>query len=179
MDPALTGILAALIGAVAGITGGYLSGWQQARLEYKKWLRAREDDVAKELRLAVADLMRKMATTAQHISWFTWEADYRPDRITKEAVELYDTEMRGLFPEIDSALIMVSALSNEAYERLAPLVLDIYNLDLKVSRETRKITNAPSDAAKGIADYKDAAFQLKRQIMQNVSNVISMGVSRK
>jgi hypothetical protein len=74
---------------------------------------------------------------------------------------------------------MVSALSNEAYERLAPLVLDIYNLDLKVSRETRKITNAPSDAAKGIADYKDAAFQLKRQIMQNVSNVISMGVSRK
>ncbi len=82
--------------------------------------------------------------------------------------------MRGLFPEIDSALIMVSALSNETYERLSPLVLEIYNLDLKVSRETRKIINTPDDVAKGIASYKDAAFQLKSQVMENVSDIISM-----
>ncbi|MBI5294253.1 MAG: hypothetical protein HY869_02175 [Chloroflexi bacterium] len=168
MDPTLTGVL---IGAIAGILGGYLSGWQQARLERQKWQRSRQDDTAKEISLAVAELMKKMAATAQNISWFTWEADYRPDRITKEAVDNYDVEMRRLFPEIDSALIVVSALSSKAYERLSPFVKKIYDLDLEVSRDTRMIINAPGKAIKGIASHKDVAFQLKNEIMKSVANI--------
>jgi len=168
MDPTLTGVL---IGAVAGILGGYLSGWQHARLEYQKWQRTREDDTVKEISLAIAELMKKMATAAQYISWFTWEADYRPDRITKDTVDNYDLEMRGLFPEIDSALIVVSALSGKAYERLSPLVKKIYDLDLEVSRDTRMIINAPEKAIKGIASHKDVAFQLKSEIMKSVANI--------
>ena len=168
MDPTLLGVL---IGAGAGILGGYLSGWQQARLEYKKWQRTRQDETVKEINLAVTELMKKIATTAQTISWFTWEADYRPDRITKETIDNYDLEIRRLFPEIDSALIMVSSLSNKAYERLSPLVNKIYNLDLEVSRATRMIINEPDKAIKGIASHKDVAFELKSEIMKSVANI--------
>jgi uncharacterized coiled-coil protein SlyX len=170
MDPTLTGVL---IGAVAGILGGYLSGLQQARLEYKKWEHTRQDETIKEINLAVAELMKKMAATVQAISWFTWEADYRPDRINKKAVDNYDLEMRKLFPEIDSALIVVSALSNKAYEQLSPLVLKIYELDLEVSRSTRMIIKTPDKAIKGIAGHKDVAFQLKSEIMKSVANISS------
>ncbi len=176
MDPTLAGVL---IGAGAGILGGYISGWQQARLEYKKWQRTRQDETIKEINITVAELMKKMATTAQTISWFTWEADYRPDRINKKSVDNYDLEMRSLFPEIDSALIMVSALNNKAYERLSPLVLKIYDLDLEVSRATRMIIKTPDKAIKGIASHKTAAFQLKSEIMKSVANINNESIKGK
>jgi tRNA threonylcarbamoyladenosine modification (KEOPS) complex Cgi121 subunit len=79
--------------------------------------------------------------------------------------------MRRLFPEIDSALIVVSALNSKAYEQLSPLVKKIYDLDLEVSRATRMIINAPEQAIKGIASYKNVAFQLKSEIMRSVANI--------
>lgn len=169
---ALIGLSAALIGALAALTGTYLSGLQQAKIEYKKWLRAREDEIDQELREAITALMQKMAVAAQTISWFTWEADYRPDRISKEVIDGYDLEMKALFPQIDSALILVSALRKQAYDDLAPIIQEIYNLDLKVSRETRKFAAMPAEAVQGIAGYKDRAYTLKSEIMKGVASVM-------
>jgi hypothetical protein len=50
MDPVLASLAGALIGALAGIAGGWLSNWHQTRLEREKWHRGRSDEFAKDLR---------------------------------------------------------------------------------------------------------------------------------
>jgi len=87
-------LIIALIGAISGILGGFLAGKQQGRqqleLEHRKWLLVREDDLAKEARLAVADLTRKIASGIHEIVWLAWKAKYFPRQLTQKDILKYD-----------------------------------------------------------------------------------------
>src|SRR5262245_15820676 len=100
MDTALVGILVALIGLVAGLLGGYLTARQQARLEERKWRVARQDELEKEIRLAAAEVTRKVVSAVQAISWLAWKAKYQPDQIDNDDITAYDKKISELFSEI-------------------------------------------------------------------------------
>jgi hypothetical protein len=87
--------------------------------------------------------MRKIAIGGQAITWLTWQAEYRPHTINEQVIAEYDTKMANLHPEIQSSLILVSALSHEFYDRLAPLMTDMYRLDAEVSIEARTLLKMP------------------------------------
>ena len=49
MDPTVASLIGAGIGALAGLTGGWLNGWRQSKLEYEKWTRSKQDGIEKML----------------------------------------------------------------------------------------------------------------------------------
>jgi hypothetical protein len=100
MDSGLASVVAALIALVAGLAGGFLAGRQQSSLEYQKWQRSRADDLAKEARLAVAELTKSLGAATHTMAWLTWTARNRPKQLTKQNVLNYDEEMHRLFPAI-------------------------------------------------------------------------------
>lgn len=170
---ALVGLLAAAIGALSALIGSYLAGRQQAQLEYRKWLRTRADDVAKELGTAVAETMRKLAIGGQAITWLTWQADFRPHTINEQVISEYDAKMASLHPEIQSSLILVSAMSNELYKDLAPLMSQMYVLDAQVSFEASKISANPDEAVRGIARYRQAAHDQQISLPDRVVDIMN------
>jgi hypothetical protein len=177
-------ILGALIGAISGLSIALLTGWRQSRLEYQKWLRAREDDQRKwlqekedekqkEIRLAVVELTKKMAIALQAMEWFTWKVKKTPDSLTEEDISAYDEEMKAHLPEIVSSHILVAALSKTKYERLDPLVTELYQLDNQIAQASLMLKKSPQEGTQALVELCTICFRFHKELQKEVSEIIS------
>jgi len=170
MGSGMVSLLVALIGAIVALVGGYLAGSRQSRLEYKKWLRAREDDLAKEARLAVAEFTRKLATAIHSIVWLAWKARFRSAEITQQDISRYDEEMHNLIPEIVGTLAVISALNKELYERMNELAVELYKLDGQMALTTPALLDSSKPQTDIEAIY-NKAYEFNRELTQKVTEV--------
>ena len=65
MNEAIVSISVAAIGLIAGLLGAFVAGRQQVRLEERKWRAARQDELEKEKRTAIAQLIQKIVMAVQ------------------------------------------------------------------------------------------------------------------
>ena len=167
----LTALMVAVLTALVALVGGYLSGRRESGLEFEKWLRTREDDLAKEARLAVAELVHKLASATHSIVWLTWKATERPFEFTQQAVSTYDEEMHMLIPDIVGALAVISALDKDRrmYNTLAPLVSEFFVLDYKLAQTTPSILDSSNQQAHEIAEIHGSAWSLNRRLEKEVT----------
>ncbi len=172
MDASIAGLLAAIIGALAGLVGGYIAGRQQSQLEYQKWHRARLDDLNKEIRLAVAELARKLAITTHSMNWLTWRAEKQAAEFSLEHLEAYDREMHQNLPEIASAFIVLSALSESAAGLMNPLVQEVYNLDVDLAKAGASYREDPATSREAIASLMEDAWKLNHELTSRVAVVL-------
>lgn len=68
------GVATIIITSGLAYLGGILTSRAQTKLERDKWLRARQDDVRRDIRAAVASLVSALAAFAHSIMWFTYNA---------------------------------------------------------------------------------------------------------
>ena len=115
--------------------------------------RRAEDE--KQERLAIADLARALTRVIQLMSWFTWEAEFRPSRVGSEWVDRHDAEMKPLLPDLMSAVSIVAALSEPTYRAFDPLVTRAFELDAEIGAaaftlaEDREVTRAKIAVLRG------------------------------
>jgi uncharacterized protein YneF (UPF0154 family) len=173
MNEALVSILAAIIGLLGGLLGGYFAGRQQRSLEYEKWLRAREDDLAKETRLAVAELTRKLSEATHSMAWLTWKAKNQSVQLTKDDIFTYDKEMHGLFAAISGSLAVVSALNFDMYEKVDPLVRQVYAIDTRITLSASHFIEKSDLDVKEMADCFSEVHNFDRVLNQNVAGIMS------
>lgn len=171
MDPTIVALTVALVGAISGLVGGYLAGRRQSQLEYNKWIRTREDDLAKEARLAVADLTRKLATATHGIVWLAWKAVNRPNDVTQQDISAYDDEMHKLIPDIVGALAVVSALNKDLYYKMNPLVSQFYELDGQLAFYIPSFRDSSKLQVDEIRKIYERAYILNRELTQKVTEV--------
>lgn len=125
-------VLSAVIGAVAGIVGGGLTGQRQARLEREKWLRGVSDAFTTELRASVKELTTRLAEAAHSMCWLCWLAKFGAEQLTQERIAQYDEEMHKLLPQITGLHATIAGLDYSVYLKLKPLVEHLLNLDIDV-----------------------------------------------
>ena len=176
MDSTLVvSLIIALIGAISGILGGFLAGKQQGRqqleLEHRKWLLVREDDLAKETRLAVADLTRKIASGIHEIVWLAWKAKHFPRQLTQKDILKYDKESHGMIPEIVGSLTIVSALNSEIYDELVPLAHEYFDLEGEMASAAYAFQDSPKNAIDGMAEVYEKAEEANRKLEEKVKGV--------
>lgn len=174
MDGATASLIGAAIGAISGLGGGYLAGRRQMQLEREKWLRSRKDEHEKALRLAVAELTRKLAAGTHAIAWLTWKAKNAPTELTEQDLSVYNKEMKTLFPDIVGSRVVVVALDKEVHTKMTPLILKLYSLDEQVARAAMLFEDARSDCITALAHYYDVDLDLDKELLTKVTEIMGL-----
>jgi hypothetical protein len=164
-------LVAALIGAISGILGGFLAGRRQLKLEHEKWLLSREDDLAKETRIAVAELTYKLASATHSIVWLGWKANFFPKQLTQDDILKYEEETHGVIPDIVGSLTIISALNSEIYSNLLPLVYSYYNLEGEMG-EAAAAFKYYKDSRQNTTDKMAEIFPRARDINRELEEII-------
>jgi hypothetical protein len=95
-------LVAALVAAVAGMGSVYLNYVSAISLEREKWEQARRDEATKNLRLALADFSRELATGVQRATWLLWITENNSSGFSEKDLSEYDREMTVILPKFMS-----------------------------------------------------------------------------
>lgn len=174
MDAAVASLIGAAIGALSGLGGGYLTGRRQSELERDKWLRARKDEHDKNIRLAVAELTKKLAAGTQEISWLTWKAKHTPDALTATDIANYNNKMAVLFPDIVSARVIVDAIDKSIHARLTPLINKLYSLDENIALAAKDFDSSRKGSVSALAGYYELWLSLDKEILTTVTEIMKL-----
>ena len=153
---ALTSAIGTFIGAGLALIGVRWSSNRQWDLEQKKWLQAKEDEAAKEIKSAVAVLAQRMAAEIQAIIWLTWIAEFQPAMLTEKEISGYDREMKSLMSQDVAAQAALAAVNAELHSRIKPFVKEVSSLDHRMSFVVLKI----GQAAEGSQEREEAIMDL-------------------
>ena len=174
MDTTTASLIGVAIGALSGLGGGYLTGRRQNQIEREKWLRSRKDEQEKTLRLAIAELTKKLAIGTHTIAWLTWKAKYTPKQLMKDDLANYNREMRTLFPDIVASRAVVVALDKTAHNKMSPLIIKLYSLDGQVAQAAILFEIARQDCIAALAHYYEVDLELDEELLSTVSEVIGL-----
>src|SRR5688500_18804007 len=89
-------LVAAVLAAAVSLLNVTFNSWSQSRLEDRKWVQARQDDSNRNLRVAIVDLARKLATGNQKVQFLTWKARFESENLSIADIDDYDTGMKVL-----------------------------------------------------------------------------------
>lgn len=174
MDAGLAGLLGAAIGAIAGLGGGFVAGWQERKVEALRWRQARADELRKEERRSLLKLTSLLAEGSQNAAWLCWAATVKPVEAVKVDADDYNARMRALMPRLFSAQAAASGLSEEAYEQIDPLVQRLISLDTHLGDLSSHLQARPELALHGLRDSADGAFELTRDLVHDVRSLLRM-----
>jgi len=166
----LTNAAGTFIGAALALTGVLWTNNRQKRIEDVRWERSRKDELLKQVRLAVADLAKRVAAGAQAMTWLLWISKYEPANLTEKDISAYDREMKSLYSDLVGAEVVLAALDKNLFAKMKPLVNDLYKLDQGIAEHTRQFRatkEAPDknlETAKRLGELYLAAYKLQTTI---------------
>lgn len=172
MDPAFAPVLGALIGALAGVAGGWLTGYRQAALEREKWLRGISDNFANELRSAVKELTTELAKAAHSMCWLCWLANKGPEQLTRERIFQYDQEMHGSLPRISGLHAVIAGMDQAVHVALAPLVSRAIKLDAAIGEAGLRFEAGRPETVAPLAACHEGSQVLERELHHVVAESI-------
>lgn len=166
----LTPAAAALLGALIGLLGGLGVALAQHRLEFKKWARARSDEIDRGSRAALADLASAAAVLAHTVAWFTYN-HVEPLRVpTDAALQRYDEETHKLISDVVAAQVRLAALNSRLYQRVAYLSTEAIALSEDVDRLVAVIPADPKAAEEGLGQCNANAFQYIHKLALRIAD---------
>jgi hypothetical protein len=171
-DPLLLAIAPAVVALFSGLATGYYAGKQKSSLEYQKWVRGRSDDLAKEARLAVADLTRNLGAAIHAMSWLTWSAKYRANSLAPRDILRYDREIHLIFPAISGSLAIVSALSASLYGKMQPIVEDVFELDREIAIAGIDFAGGTDSGIDRLSDCHERVNSFYRYLNEKVADIL-------
>jgi hypothetical protein len=172
-------IIAATVGAVAGLVGGLIAAIAQRRLESAKWPRGREDALASDLRTTISGLITNIASGLHSICWLTWDLDHRPGPLQPERIATYDADMHGLLPRLLGGVAAVATIDKETAVELRVFVENIIEIDYKIGVATLAIHDDPEGARAQLREQFSRAAALERELLSNLMEISTQAVERR
>jgi hypothetical protein len=167
-------LVGAVIGAIVGLLGGLLAIRAERQLEYQKWVRGREDDVRRDIRLAVAEVATKLAALAHAVMWFTYKTVNSAGRMSPSAFETYQKEIHELISGIVGAQIRLAALDKSLYKSVTPFISDAINLTERVNEATELLTKDSQQGLKVIIECNKIALHFIKKLPEQIGGLIGV-----
>lgn len=92
----LTNAAGTFMGAALALSGVLWTNRRNKRMEDVRWERSRNDELLKQVRLAAADLAKRVAAGAQATTWLLWIAKYEPENLTEKEISAFDGGAPGI-----------------------------------------------------------------------------------
>jgi hypothetical protein len=144
---------------------------QNRKIEEFKSQLATELESRRNVRLAVAELAKRIAAAAHSIAWTTWPAWYCPDSFTSAHLDKYDTEIHVLLSDIVGARVILAALSPRVHGQLSHLTDRLYGLDVDMGEAKALFGQNKPQALVKLANLHEAAGRLDDQLLEVVTKL--------
>jgi hypothetical protein len=174
MDAAVAGLLGAMVGSLTGLAGSLLTPELQRRTEEAKWKQARADELWREERRALLELTTLLAEGCQAAGWVGWAASVKPLEALRADLAEYDARMRALLPRLSSAQAAAAGVSEGVFDRIDPLVEQLYNLDVAIGNASVQLEDDPEVGQHVLKDIQVPAADLSRQVVRQVSSYLRL-----
>jgi len=171
---ALPSVLGTLVGALAAIGGVMFTSKRQASLEQDKWVRAKQDEWEKETRLALAELTRSLAAGVHAIAWCTWAAKYEPQEMQRGHFAKYDREIKGLFPVVVGARVVLATLDRDLHDKMTPLIKKLYKLDKELTHASVLFETEREQGLEQLVICYGNSNEFDKEILETVSNIVNL-----
>lgn len=172
MDPAAAGLVGAAIGAFAGLIGSTLAAWQQNRAERERRRASQLDEFVKAQRQALLHLAELVAIGSQAMLWAAWAASTKSGPEVRQEIDMYEARMRELLPKLLAAQAEASSISDDAYNRVNPLVDQLTVLDTRIGTAASKMDDDEHEARRHISETKDDALRLMSRTLDEIRTVL-------
>jgi hypothetical protein len=116
---------------------------------------------------ALLDLTHLLAEGCQAASWLSLSATVTADESLRAEIAAYDNKMRLLIPRLVTAQA-ASGLSDDAYDRVDPLVHRLFALDRKLADACVQFETESNKAREQLGGMRDAANHLMHDLVINV-----------
>jgi len=167
-------LMGTVLGATIALVGVLITGWRQAKLEENKWRRSRKDERQKETRLAAAELTRGLAAGIHAVAWCSWKARYEPDDLKEKDFAAYDREIKGLFPTIVGARIVLAALNENMHQQMTPFVKELYSLDRELAEASVLFRRSRDEGLKAVEACYQHAHVYDKMLLEQVSRIVNV-----
>jgi hypothetical protein len=167
---AVIGLIAAVIGASAGLIASYITARQQRLLEVHRLAAQLDAERDREVRIAVGEFSTEMSRVLQTLSWFAWQAAHRATVVSPTWIDAYDADMKTQQPLVMAALSKLAALSPAAYARFEPLVSEMFEVDSQVAGAGSVIDTEPDVARAQIAEFDEPTDDLFNRFQRELAS---------
>jgi hypothetical protein len=175
VDAALARLIGTAIGAQAGLTASLVSARQHMRSEREKLQAARMDELVKADRQALLHLTQLHAAGTQAISWLSWAAGIQSDHEIREEIAVYEARMRQLQPELLAAEAAAASQSDEAFDRIDPLVNELMEIDAEVATAGARFDHNPDEVRSYLAEVGQHSRDLAVRRIQVIRELLRRG----
>jgi hypothetical protein len=162
-----------LLGLIIAFVSGLLTSRAQSHQESEKWVRAREDDVRRDIRLAIADVAEKLAAFAHSMMWTTYRVN-RTNANLKEIVDTYGKESHELIGRLVSSQIRLAALDMNAYQKVTPFISNAINLSEEVDRAISLFQQDSRESREAVRECNHKALAFIKELPEQMGNTIGL-----
>ena len=174
MDAAVAGLLGAALGSLTGLAGSLLTPRLQRRTEEAKWKQARADELWREERRALLELTTLLAEGCQALSWVGWAASAKSTEALRADLADYDARMRALLPKLMSAQAAAAGVSEGVFDRINPMVSQMYRLDLAIGNASVKLEEDAEAGRRALWEVREPADELGRHVVRQVASYLRL-----
>ena len=170
--PTLGGVVVIFITAALGYIGGYITSRAQAKLEYDKWLRARKDDVRRDIRSAVAQLASDLAALAHVVLWFSYKVVNSGASPDKAQLTAYNEESHRLLSAVVGTQVRLAAFDDRAYKKMTPFVSKIIKLSEDLDEALALLRSDVKNGNAAVLTCNEAALSYIKQLPGHIADTI-------
>jgi hypothetical protein len=119
-------------------------------------------------RQALLELTQLLTSGTYAIAWLGWSVSVQSAEEVRREIDIYNAKFRELIPQLLAAEAAAAGQSDDAFERIDPLVNELLVLDTKVGTAAATLETNREAAAQDIADAKRAAVEIQVNIVKVV-----------
>jgi hypothetical protein len=164
-----------LEGAMIGVPVLVIGFLINRNLEAFRSKQERRLDASKNVRQAMADLAKHLASCIHSITWLCWSVQHSPAAI-RGNIKAYNTEMHKQLSDLMAARVILAAQDNEKYNVLAPLMTRMFALDSKVAKVVAGCLSLhplqEAAAQKELLNCHVEAVEMDKELLKTVSGML-------
>lgn len=129
-------IIAILIATVGFFFNRMLESFktqQTTLIESFKSQETRKNEIARERRIAIAELAKKIAAAYHSMEWLTWKAVHDSTGFCSKDIDAYDNEIKSLFTQIVGTRVVAAAVAPGLNTQAGKMAQELYILDAEIS----------------------------------------------
>lgn len=152
---------------------------QHEWLESKKRQMAVRDEEARNIRIAVAEVAKRIAAGVHSMCWLCWAAKNNPNSFDESNLINYDQEMHQVLTNLVGDRVILAALDKNTHSHLSPLADKLYSLDAEIGLAMALWRRNPSEGIKALSLFHQQASEFDDELLRCVTNLEGLKTKEK
>jgi hypothetical protein len=144
---------------------------QGRKIEELKSRLVLEAESRRNVRLAMAEVCKRVAAASHSICWTAWPAKYTPKDFSAAHFDKYEAEIHVLLGDIVGARVVLASLSPSVHNQIGPFIDRLYDLDVKMGEAKSAFAQDRERGLLEVAKLHTASGKLDDDLLDAVAAI--------